>query len=80
MRSWQISVLRLRSHGQDGIDFVFNIITIQLGPDTMLAAKIKMRDGMTIDAAVASINSLERELKQRIPKLKWCFIEPDVTD
>jgi len=65
---------------QDGIDFVFNIITIQFGPDTMLAAKIKMRKGMTVDAAVASINALEQELKERIPKLKWCFIEPDVTD
>ena len=64
----------------DGIDFVFNIITVQFGPDTMLAAKIKMRDGMTIEAAVDNINSLERELKERIPKLKWCFIEPDVTD
>ncbi|MDH3274411.1 MAG: cation diffusion facilitator family transporter [Gammaproteobacteria bacterium] len=65
---------------QDGIDFVFNVITIQFGPDTMLAAKIKIREGMTIGAAVASINALERELKERIPKLKWCFIEPDVTD
>ncbi len=46
----------------------------------MLAAKIKMRDGMTIESAVRSINALERELKERIPKLKWCFIEPDVTD
>jgi cation diffusion facilitator family transporter len=64
----------------DGIDLVFNIITIQFGPDTMLAAKIKMRDGMTIESAVRSINALERELKERIPKLKWCFIEPDVTD
>ena len=64
----------------DGIDFVFNIITIQFGPDTMLAAKIKICDGMTIEAAVDNINSLERELKERIPKLKWCFIEPDVTD
>ena len=64
----------------DGIDFVFNIITIQFGPDTMLAAKIKICDGMTIEAAVDNINSLERELKERIPKLKWCFIEPDVAD
>jgi len=64
----------------DGIDFVFNIITIQFGPDTMLAAKIKICDGMTIEAAVDNINSLERELRERIPKLKWCFIEPDVTD
>ena len=65
---------------QDGIEYVFNTITMQLGPDTMLAAKIKMHDGMDIDAAVASINALERELKERVPNLKWCFIEPDVAD
>lgn len=65
---------------QDGIEYVFNTITMQLGPDTMLAAKIKMNDGMDIDAAVASINALERELKERVPNLKWCFVEPDVTD
>jgi hypothetical protein len=46
----------------------------------MLAAKIKMRSGQSIDEAVASINALERELKARVPKLKWCFIEPDVAD
>jgi len=65
---------------QDGIEHVFNTITMQLGPDTMLAAKIKMRGDMTIDAAVASINALERELKARVPNLKWLFIEPDVKD
>ncbi len=65
---------------QESIEFCFNTITIQFGPDTMLAAKIKMRSGQSIDQAVASINALERELKARVPKLKWCFIEPDVTD
>jgi hypothetical protein len=35
---------------------------------------------MTIDAAVASINALERELKERVPNLKWSFIEPDSSD
>jgi hypothetical protein len=30
--------------------------------------------------AEASIIALERELKERISKLNWCFIEPDVTD
>ena len=66
--------------GQDEVERVFNTITIQFGPDTMLAAKIKLREGMTIDVAVESINALERELKKRVPKLKWCFIEPDVID
>jgi cation diffusion facilitator family transporter len=64
----------------DGIDKVFKTITVQFGPDTMLAAKIKMRPGLDIGIAVESINALERELKQRIPNLRWCFIEPDVTD
>jgi len=65
---------------QDSIVHVFNTITIQYGPDTLLAAKIKLKDGITIDAAVQDINELERKLKARIPNLKWLFIEPDVTD
>ena len=65
---------------QDDVEFVFNIITMQFGPDTMLAAKIKMRSDMTIDEAVASINALERKLKARVPKPKWCFMEPDNAD
>lgn len=62
------------------IEKVLNTITMQFGPDTMLAAKIKMRSGMDIDAAVQSINALERRLKDEIPNLEWCFIEPDVVD
>jgi len=65
---------------QEAIEWCFNTITIQLGPDTMLAAKIKMRPGQTLEEAVASINVLETALKARVPKLKWCFIEPDVAD
>jgi cation diffusion facilitator family transporter len=65
---------------QEAIELCFNTITIQFGPDTMLAAKIKMRSGLTIEEAVDSINALERDLKSRIPKLKWCFIEPDIVD
>ncbi len=62
------------------IEKVFNTITMQFCPDTMLAAKIKLRSGMDIDAAVDSINALERRLKAEIPNLAWCFIEPDVDD
>lgn len=62
------------------IEKIFNTITIQFGPDTMLAVKIKMNPELSINEAVAHINELERNLKARIPKLKWCFVEPDVTD
>ena len=65
---------------QDGIERVFNTITIQFGPDTMLAAKVKFKRGIDIETAVESINVMERELKERIPNLTWSFIEPDVID
>ena len=62
------------------VEKVFNTITIQFGPDTMLALKIKMNSNLTINEAIEHINDLERNLKARIPKLKWCFVEPDVED
>ncbi len=65
---------------QEGIECVFNTITIQFGPDTMLAVKVKMNPDLNVNDAVANINALERKLKERIPKLKWCFVEPDVAD
>ena len=64
----------------ESIERVFNTITIQFGPDTMLAAKVKLVDGVLIGTAVRDINALERELKARVPNLKWLFIEPDVND
>ena len=75
----QEAIEKIIAQEQD-IEKVFNTITMQFGPDTMLAAKIKLRSGMDIDAAVQSINALERRLKEEIPNLEWCFIEPDVAD
>ena len=46
----------------------------------MLAAKVKIKDGITIESAVEDINILEKQLKERVPGLTWCFIEPDITD
>lgn len=65
---------------EPNIERVLNTITMQMGPETMLAAKIKLRSGIDLDTAIDCINALERELKQRIPELKWCFIEPDIVD
>lgn len=64
----------------EDIEHVFNTITMQMGPYTMLAAKIKLKSGIDIDTAVDDINKLEVRLKKEIPNLKWCFIEPDVID
>jgi cation diffusion facilitator family transporter len=59
---------------------VYRVITMQIGSEIMLAAKLRMREGLSIDAACAEINRLERRLKERVPELRWSFIEPDVED
>jgi cation diffusion facilitator family transporter len=64
----------------DDIEEVFNAITMQFGPDTLLAAKVRMKSGIDIDKAVRDINDLEQKLKAEVPGLRWCFIEPDVKD
>jgi cation diffusion facilitator family transporter len=64
----------------DCIEELFNALTIQFGPQVMLAAKIRMKPGLSIDKAVDCINRLERQIKDRYPEIGWCFIEPDVTD
>lgn len=62
------------------IERLFNAITQQLGPKIMLAAKIRFRSGLSVEAAVERINALERRIKERFPEVGWSFIEPDVED
>jgi cation diffusion facilitator family transporter len=62
------------------IETLLNTITLQFGPKVLLAAKVKMRSGLTIDEAVERLNDLERDIKQGFPEVGWIFVEPDVTD
>jgi cation diffusion facilitator family transporter len=62
------------------IEQVFHTITMQFGPDTMLAAKIRMKSGVDIDTAVERINALERALRARVPEIRSSLIEPDTAD
>ena len=64
----------------ENIHALLNSITLQFGPEIMLAAKITMRPEMTMEDAVRHINQLERNIKQQIPEVGWCFIEPDFKD
>jgi cation diffusion facilitator family transporter len=72
--------LRAEVDADPGIDALLNAITMQMGPDVMLALKVKMRPDLTLEAAVDCINALERRIKTRFPEVAWCFVEPDVED
>jgi cation diffusion facilitator family transporter len=62
------------------IEELLNTITLQFGPQVLLAAKVRMRAGLSIEQAVDHLNELERAIKQGCPEVGWIFIEPDVTD
>lgn len=58
---------------------VFNLLTLQLGNDVMVAVKAQVT-GETAAEMVATINRLEAELKASYPNIKWLFFEPDYHD
>jgi len=72
--------IRAEIAAQPGIERLLNAITLQLGPQVMLAVKVKMQSGASIETAVANINQLEQRIKARFPEVAWCFVEPDVVD
>ncbi|MFT7668365.1 MAG: cation diffusion facilitator family transporter [Planctomycetota bacterium] len=65
---------------EETIDAVLNVITLQLGPQVLLAAKVRLRGDLSVNDACRAINGLERKVKARFPEIRWSFIEPDITD
>lgn len=57
---------------------VLNIITIQHGPDVMLAVKIRLKDDLPVRQAAEEINKMEVRIKQEFPEIRWIFMEPDI--
>jgi cation diffusion facilitator family transporter len=60
------------------VEKVLNVITIQLGPQVMVAIKAKMAKVDTVDQLIDNINTCESELKKENPVIRWIFFEPDI--
>lgn len=65
---------------QAEVERVFNVITLQLGPDVMVATKAEMRGELSGREMIAAINRVEAAMKARFPEIRWSFFEPDVSD
>lgn len=59
------------------IDQILNLITLQLGPEIMVAVKAKMAEVGSADQLIDNINNCEAALKKENPSIKWIFFEPD---
>jgi len=65
---------------QPEVEQVFNQITLQLGPDIMVATKAKMRGDLSGREQVEAINRVEAAMKAQFPEIRWSFFEPDIED
>lgn len=59
---------------------VFNLITLQLGADVMVALKVQLAEDQSIGEAVAAINRVEVAMRARFPEIRFSFVEPDDHD
>ena len=73
-----VSAIENQISNDAAIKEVFNIITLQMGPQIMLAAKIRMDEDLKFNDVCEKINLLEEKLKLKFPEIGWCFIEPDI--
>ncbi len=65
---------------QEEISAVFNLITLQLGRDVMVAVKAEMRQYPNQTEMIEAISRCEKRLKQAFPQIVWSFFEPDIRD
>ncbi|WP_267223353.1 cation diffusion facilitator family transporter [Dyella silvae] len=62
------------------VDVVLNLITLQMGPDVMVAVKARMSPAPSQAALIEGINGVERAMKAQFPDIRWSFFEPDIAD
>ena len=59
---------------------IHNVITLQLGPEIMVAVKVGMDPELRAADMIEQINKIEVEMRQKFPEIKWLFFEPDLHD
>ena len=75
-----VSGLRDFISGRPEIAQTYNLITLQLGIDLMVSAKVRMKETSSVPQMIADINQVEAALKASFPEVRWTFIEPDLHD
>ncbi|MFC5526375.1 cation diffusion facilitator family transporter [Rhodanobacter ginsengisoli] len=59
---------------------VLNLITLQMGPDVMVAVKARMQPTAGDQQLIEAINAVEAAMKAEFTDVRWSFFEPDFAD
>ena len=65
---------------QPEVDDIYNVLTMQMGPDAMVAVKVKMNPAGSEEQLIEAINLVEQRFRTAFPVTKWLFFEPDNKD
>lgn len=76
----QLEAMRSFLHQQPQVERVYNLLTLQFGPDAMVAVKARMAPQPSDHALVQAINSVETAFRAHFSGVRWLFFEPDVHD
>ena len=63
-----------------GVEKVLNVVTLQMGPDVMVAVKAQMKPSGSEVGMVKAINAAEAGFRRRFPQVAFLFFEPDIAD
>ncbi len=59
---------------------ILNLITLQMGPDVMVAVKARMQTTVGNQQLIEAINAVEAAMKAEFDDVRWSFFEPDNAD
>ncbi|HWU51586.1 MAG TPA: cation diffusion facilitator family transporter [Tahibacter sp.] len=65
---------------REEIKQVYNLLTLQMGPDVMVAIKAEMSRYLAPRDLIEDINRVEAAFRAEFPDVRWCFFEPDSRD
>ena len=65
---------------REEIAALYNVITMQFGPDAMVSIKARMVATGSETGMVKAINRVESDFKKTFPITTWLFFEPDLED
>jgi cation diffusion facilitator family transporter len=62
------------------VEQLYSLLTMQFGPDAMVAAKARMAPADSASELIARINAVEQAFRARFGEVTWLFFEPDLED
>lgn len=66
---------------QPNIKRLIRVLTVQQGPgEVMVACKVHLIDELDTHGVVETIDAFEKAIHERVPDIRWLFVEPDDDD